>query len=53
MKNFVVYYRFRGSNYSLAPLREITVRAMDKKEAKIEAFMRVGDDFKIVKVKEM
>jgi len=49
-KNFVVQYRPRG--YQFARLESIFVKADDKKEARQEALMRIGDCYCIVKVTE-
>ena len=50
-KNFVVHYRPRG--YRFARLESIFVKAADKKDARWEALMRIGDCYCIVKVTEV
>ena len=50
MKSFVVYYRYRGSNYRFMSPMSIRVRADNAREARQEAIMRIGDVYTIVKV---
>ena len=52
MKRYIVSYRPRGNNYAFSRLDQIVVYAKDKKEARFEAFMQIGDCYRIMKVEE-
>jgi len=53
MNSYIVYYKPRGAEGKFARENSITVRAYSTKDAKEEAYLAIGDCYKIMKVVEV
>jgi len=53
MNTYIVYYKARGAENKFARESSISVRAYSTKDAKEEAYLVIGDCYKITKVKEV
>ena len=53
MKTYIIYYKPRGAEGRFARENSITVRACSTKDAREEAYLSIGDCYKITKVKEV